>query len=601
MLDRGILYKQLISRRTFLIGAGGLGLFSTLAMRLFYMQLIKKDEYKTLSDKNRISLVLAPPARGKIYDTHGKMIATNQSCFRLMLDKGINTAAKRSYKEELEFVKSILELPEEQYIYILKKVKNANLRTPVNIISQLTWQQLAIIEEYKPHLNSIFIDTGQARLYPAEEALAHLIGYVGQINEQDAKELNLNNVGAFNVGKAGLEKYYEETLRGQFGYKQMEVNAFGKYVRELSNKPSSIGANLHLHVDAELQKKVWSFLNRQGCSAIVMDVHTGHILLAASTPGFKPNEFIKLSQNYWQSLINDPYKPLINKIAQNSYPPGSVFKIITILAALEAGIKPNKRVICTGSSMLGGNNFRCHNKHGHGELDMFGAIKYSCNIYMYEMARLIGAEGIIDMAKKFGFGSATGVDLPSESTGFVPTPNWKKARFKTNWSLGDSFNLSIGQGFLLASPIQLARFSAAIASNGKLHKPQIAKIASEPEQITTTQIDINLEHINIVKEAMYLAVNTEGGTAYYSRITDENRILAGKTGTAQVQSKAHANDDLSRDSIAWGRRNHAVFIGFGPYHDPRYSITVFVDHGGGGGRAAAPIASKIMSEIYGLE
>jgi penicillin-binding protein 2 len=587
MLDHKTLKNQVISRRAFLIGAGKLGLLSLLTCRMFYMQLIKQDEYKTLSDKNRISLVLLPPPRGPIYDIAGNTIATNRPCFRLLLDK-TNT---KNYQSELNLISEILALTAEEQANIVQKIGRANKRLPIMIVDQLSWPQIAIIEERKPELSSIFIDINQARSYPYGISTSHLVGYTGQVNEQELKELRLRNRD-FNIGKSGIEKYYESILRGEFGYKQMEVNAFGKYIRELSSLDSKEGNSLHLNIDIELQNKIWPYLNRQGCSAIAMDCTNGNIIILASSPGFEPNNFTKLSSEYWQSLINDSYKPLINKTIQNAYPPGSPFKIITVLAALEAGILPDKKVVCVGGATALGDGFRCHSKVGHGHMNMFDAIKYSCNTYMYEISRQIGPDKIIEVARKFGFGVQTGIDLPGEVSGLIPSRSWKKDRFKSNWSLGDTLNLSIGQGFLLASPVQLVRFINAIANDGKLYKPIIAKGES-----VFTQIDINQEHLNIIKEALYNAVNTVGGSAYNSRIQDQVYAFAGKTGTAQVQSKANAKDDLSRESIAWARRNHAVFVGFGPYHNPRFSVAVFVDHGGGGGRAAAPIASRIISEL----
>ena len=589
MLNNEILRNQLVSRRTFIIGAGKLGLITLLASRMFYIQMIKKDEYKTLSDKNRISMILLPPARGQIYDNSGKIIATNRQCFRLLLDKSAN----KNYQEEIELIAKSLDLTLQKKTYILNKLQKASKRTPVLILDQLDWQQISIIEEHKIKLSSIFIDMGYIRNYPIGMATGHVIGYTGQINEQEKQELKINNSTDFNIGKAGIEKYYEQTLRGEFGYKQMEINAYGKYVREITHEASKQGNDLYLNIDSELQNKIYPYLNRQGCSAIVMDCYNGNVILLANTPAFEPNNFTKLSQEYWSSLISSPYKPLINKAVQSSYPPGSVFKLITILAALEASISPDKIVNCTGESALGGNNFRCSSKHGHGLLDMRGAIKYSCNTYMYKLGRLIGPDKILEMAEKFSFGKATGIDLPSEASGFLPSKKWKKSKYKTDWSIGDTFNLSIGQGFLLATPIQMARFSAAIASNGKLLIPQLQRT----DNINFEQINIAAEHLTFIQEAMFLSVNESGGSAYHSRISTSEHQFAGKTGTSQVQSKANADDDLSRESIAWEKRNHAIFIGFGPYAKPRYAVTVFVDHGGGG-RVAAPIANRIMSEIF---
>lgn len=588
MLNKKILHNQLISRRAFLIGTGQLTLFSLLAVRMLYMQLFESDKYRILSEKNRISFILLPPIRGQIYDIVGNIIATNHTCFRLLLDTTIST----DYKKELELIFDILKLSEEQQILIKQRIKKTRRHIPVLILDDLNWQQISLIEEQKPQINAVFVDVGSSRFYNFSEAMSHVIGYMGLVNEQEKQEIKVSNLGDFNIGKSGIEKYYENQLRGKFGYKQIEVNALGKQVREITNVSSEQGTDIHLNIDAKLQQEIMPSLNAQGCTAIVTDVTNGSLLLLAVSPTFEANNFTKLSKNYWQSLVNNPYKPLINKAVQSTYPPGSVFKMITILAGLEAGIKPDRVFHCTGASLFGSNSFRCWNHHGHGAVDMYKAIQHSCNTYMYEISRLIGHNKILNMAKRFGFGTKTGIDLAGEAGGFVPSEAWKKKRFNSKWTIGDTLNLSIGQGFLLATPMQLARFVTAIASDGKLYTPRIAKAEAE-----FINIDINQEYLNLLKEGMYKAVNTEGGTAYYSRILEEKYQLAGKTGTAQVQSKANMYDDLSRDTITWGKRNHAIFMGFAPYHLPRYSILVYVDHGGGGGRMAAPIASKIMSKV----
>lgn len=589
MLSSKILHNQLISRRAFLIGSGKLALLSLLAGKMLYMQLLEGDKYRTLSDKNRINFILMLPSRAKIYDIAGEVIATNEPCFRLLLDTNINSNV---YKKELTLISNILELSEEQKDTIKQKIKRANKRIPVVILDHLNWQQMSLIEEQKLHLNFSFIDVGYSRFYPFSEITCHIIGYVGQINEQEKQDLGINKLGDFSVGKSGIEKYYEGTLRGKFGYKQIEVNALGKEVREIAYSPSTQGQDLHLNIDIELQQKIQPHLNAQGCSAIVMDTTTGNILISATSPVFESNNFTKLSKDYWQNLINDPYKPLINKVVQSTYAPGSVFKIITVLAGLINGITPDRTFNCTGASALGNNSFRCWNSHGHGRMDMYNALKHSCNSYMYEVSRIIGHKKILRIAKEFGFGIKTDIDLTGEASGFLPSEEWKIAKLKSKWTIGDTLNLSIGQGFLLATPIQLSRFITAIASDGKLYTPRIAK-----ESLDFKQINIEQKYFDILKEGMYRVVNTQGGTAYYSRILVEKHQLAGKTGTVQVQSKANVNDDLNRQSIAWERRNHAVFAGFAPYDCPRYSIFVFVDHGGGGGKVAAPLASKIMSMV----
>ncbi len=589
MLDKStIIDGQLISRRTFIIGAGKLGLLFLLAGRMFYMQFIKKNEYKTLSDQNRIKMVIISPSRGQIYDREMKVIAKNNTCFRLSLDKAVDS----SFEEEIKIVTEILELDDDQIKEINNRMKKAGRRIPALIIDCLSWRQISTIEERRETLKSLFIDTGTIRFYKYGEDTAHLLGYMGRI-EKNVKTNSPSFVDEnFRVGKNGVEKFYEEILQGSFGYKQVEVNARGKYVRELSENKPTAGTNLYLNIDAELQKNINPYLNSKGCSAIVMDCHNGSILVSSSMPSYNPNNFNFLSNKYWSDLIQNPHKPLINKTIHSLYPPGSIFKLITILAALKSGIDPSYMINCNGGPILGKNSFRCAKKTGHGSLDMHNAIKYSCNIYMFEIAKLIGPQKIMDMAKQFGFGSQTGIDLPSELAGFLPSLEWKKQQLNDKWSLGDTLNLSIGQGFLLCTPMQLARFITAIATDGRLYTPKIAK--SEAEYI---QLDLEKTHLTFLKGALHDTVNTIGGTAYSGKL-DHNQIqMAGKTGTAQVVAKKNTNDDLNRSDIAWNRRNHAIFTGYAPSNDPRYAVIVYYDHGGGGGKAAVPIAKAILEQI----
>ncbi len=587
MLDRISLNRQIMTRRTFVIGAGKLGLLFLLAGRMFYMQFIKKDEYRTLSDNNRIKMILLSPTRGQIFDSDGVIIAKNNTCFRLLLDKNGNP----KYSEEINHLVEILELDDYQIDEIKKRMSKEGRRVAAIVIDCLDWNQVAVIEERKADFKSLFIDTGFERFYKSGLSTAHLIGYLGRPGTGEDEPTKLADE-TFKVGKGGIEKFYEEHLRGEFGFKRIEVNALGKYVRELGKSASKPGNDLYLNINAELQENALKHMNAQGCSAIVMDCTNGNVIICASTPSFDPNKFSKLSNQYWNSLINDPYKPLIDKTTKSLYPPGSVFKIITALAALEAGIDPDNKIICTGAPILGGNSFRCSRSRGHGALNMVDALKYSCNHYIYAVARQTGADKIIEVANRFGLGKPTGVDLPGELSGFVPTKQWKMEKYGTKWGVGDTLNLSIGQGFILATPMQLACLITAIASNGKLFSPKIA--VGAPNYV---QLDLQQSNLEIIKTALFNTMNTPGGTGYLSRLDYKSMHMAGKTGTAQVQAKKNASDDLSRDNIAWGSRNHAIFSGYAPFDNPKYAISIYFDHGGGGGRASAPIAKKIMQDV----
>lgn len=587
MLDKETLRGQIISRRTFIICAGKLGLLFLLAGRLFYMQFIKKDEYKTLSDKNRISIIVIPPLRGQIYDVNDVVIAKNKSCFRLLLDKNVSP----KYFDELKLIGEILSLEEEQIDEVKRRIKKGGKKIPIMIIDCLDWQQVSVIEERKAELVSTFVDTGYVRFYKMGLATAHVLGYMGCAKKKQQKELGIIDEN-FKVGKSGLEEFYENSLRGEFGHKQIEVNAFGRFVRSLAKSESRPGYDLKLCIDAELQHKASLLLSSQGSSAVVMDCTDGGVLILSSSPSFEPNNFDNLSTKYWNSLIDNPYKPLINKTVQSLYPPGSIFKLITFLAALNAGFDPNRKIICNGESALGNRFYHCSSKRGHGALDMTRAIQHSCNTYVYEIAKIIGPDSIEQTARKFGFGEKTNIDLSGEQGGFVPSRSWKKERHGKSWNMGDTLNLSIGQGFLLCTPLQLARFIAAIASDGKLFTPRIAAGIAK-----FTNIDFKQEHIDIMKNALYLATNSIGGTSYYSKLDLEGVKMSGKTGTAQVQSKANVNDDLSRSDIAWHRRNHAIFAAYAPSDKPKYAMSIYYDHGGGGGRNAAPIGRDIMQEV----
>ena len=587
MLDRSSLNRQIMTRRTFVIGAGKLGLLFLLAGRMFYMQFIKKDEYRTLSDNNRIKMILLPPTRGQIFDSDGVIIAKNNTCFRLLLDKNGNP----KYSEEINHLVEILELDDYQIDEIKRRMSKGGRRVAAIVIDCLDWNQVAVIEERKADFKSLFIDTGFERFYKSGLSTAHLIGYLGRPGTGEDEPTKLADE-TFKVGKGGIEKFYEEHLRGEFGFKRIEVNALGKYVRELGKSASKPGNDLYLNINAELQENALKHMNAQGCSAIVMDCTNGNVIICASTPSFDPNKFSKLSNQYWNSLINDPYKPLIDKTTKSLYPPGSVFKIITALAALEAGIDPDNKIICTGAPILGGNSFRCSRSRGHGALNMVDALKHSCNHYIYAVARQTGADKIIEVANRFGLGKPTGIDLPGEVSGFVPTKQWKLEKYGTKWGVGDTLNLSIGQGFILATPMQLACLITAIASNGKLFSPKIA--VGAPNYV---QLDLQQNNLEIIKTALFNTMNTPGGTGYLSRLDYKSMHMAGKTGTAQVQAKKNASDDLSRDNIAWGSRNHAIFSGYAPFDNPKYAISIYFDHGGGGGRASAPIAKKIMQDV----
>lgn len=589
MLDREVTRSQLISRRAFLLTTGKISLLSALLGRMFYLQILKGGEYKILSDKNRISLILIPPIRGAIFDKNKKLICENRSSFLLKLDKRRN----KDYSKAIEKLFSICQFSDEEKKSIFSNLKKSNPKIPVTLINDMEWEKLALVEENIVELQGIYAEQIYVRKYNFPESFAHISGYVGKMTENDLRNSQEKFSQEFQIGKTGLEKQYESYLQGEFGLKKIEVDAKGNFISQIEKQEPISGQNIDLNIDSDLQEFTHHILPKEGASALVLDLEDGKVLAACSTPAFDPNKFVNgIDFEYWNSLINNPYKPLVNKISQSQYPPGSTFKLITILAALESGVKPEQEFTCSGHVDIGNKEFHCWNLNGHGRLDMVNSIKHSCNCYMFNIAKLIGAERIVELARKFGLGSLTNIDIPSEYKGFVPDRKWKLKNFKLDWSLGDSFNISIGQGALLSTPIQQLQLISAFATNGKLFKPNICKMPKSE----FIKIDIQKDHLDLIKLAMFKVVNEAGGTA--RRAKSDLVTIAGKTGTSQVIAKKSKKDDLSLSTVKWERRNHALFAGFFPYEEPRYAINIIVDHGGSGGGVASPIAKEIAEFMY---
>ena len=591
IINEDIEKNNLFTRRAFLIASGKFCLFSTLLGRLYYMEVVKSNDYKILSDKNHINLVMIPPARGHILDRSGKQIAINKSNYRLMLDKKEN----KFYKSSLVELFGLMQIEEEDATLIIQKVDKSNTRLPIQIFDNLSWNNVALVEESILNMPGIFIEIGQVRFYPYHQITSHIIGNTGILNEDEKEEYELENIGDFHLGKRSIEKYYNSKLMGGFGVKKMEVNAHGLYIREIESNPSISGEELRLSIDIDLQSFVSSRLDARGSAAVVMNVTNGEILSLVSTPGFDPNNFANgISKKYWHSLLHDERKPLINKAINGSYPPGSIFKLIVILAALEYGIDPSHSVECYGYNMIGNRKFRCASKDGHGRLNMRTAIQKSCNCYMYNIAKIIGAEKILQTAARFGIGEITGIDLPEESKGFLPSKKWKKRKFQEEWSLGDTMNTAIGQGYILATPLQIVNFVSAIANGGTLYTPSILS----GQRKSGIDLGISPKHLEVIRDGMFMASNVPGGTAYRSRSCIENFGIAGKTATSQVVGKKSDHQNLSSESTPWDRRNHGIFVGFGPFDNPSYACVVLVEHGGDGSKLAAPMGRDILIETH---
>lgn len=569
-------------------------LLLSLVARLYYLQIIKSKEYKTFSDSNRIKDFLLPPLRGKILDRNGDVFAANKNYYRVLFDPQISA----NHTKTIIRLADILGVDEAKKQSMLTKLKRHRSQRALPIYEHMSWDEVSKVEVNAPDLPGVSIDAAQIRFFPRGNISSHVIGYMGPVSEKEIAINPLLNHPDFKIGRSGLEKTLENRLRGEAGVKRMEVNAFGLSIRELSREESKAGEDIKTTLDKRLQNFTGERMADLSGSAIVVDVKTGEILTFISTPSFDPNEFTYgVTPKYWKELTQNKDKPLINKPIASQYPPGSTFKMMVTLAALEDGIDPKTKVFCPGYMDLGRTRFRCWKKGGHGHMDMTNAIKHSCNTYFYHTSKKIGVKKIMAKARMFGFGEEVGLILNGEKSGLVPTPDWKIKRYKEKWQVGDTLNVGIGQGYVLATPMQIVMMTARLAS-GKFITPHLLK--SEKPSQEFEKMNIAEEHLSLVREGMRRVINSAGGTAFGSRLRKKKYAMAGKTGTSQVISKKGLEDNIHNMTAEQINRtkNHALFTGFAPLDDPKYAIAVVVEHGGGGSKAAAPVARDIMLKAF---
>ncbi len=597
--DKG---KVLIGR-SLIVGIGKLVLLLVIIARLYYLQVYQADRYKTLADENRISTRLLVPPRGLIYDRNGVLLATNQQNFQALIVAEQTT----NLQETLDAFKKIMPLSEAEEQRIKKDLKSNRSFVPIKIKDNLSWEDVAKIQLNAPDLPGIIIDEGLSRYYPYGEKMAHILGYVSSVSEKDVKDDPLLEVPGFKIGKSGIEKLFEKRLRGKGGNLKSEVNAYGRVMKEIEKKEGIPGERIDLTIDARLQEKAYDlFVEKdQSGAAILLDVHTGEILAFVSAPSFDPNDFAKgISTEQWNALLKNEKNPLSNKAISGQYSPGSTFKIITALAALEAGtIKPDTRFFCAAKMTLGTHAFHCWKRSGHGYINVVEALKHSCDIFFYETALRLGIEKIADMARRFGLGSKIDIGLENEKAGLIPDKAWKLKRFGESWQQGESLISGIGQGYILTTPLQLATMIARVVNGGYEIKPTFTKL-SDYDKTHLPKIKVSSTNLEMVKEGMYEVVNVPGATAYGSRFDYNGIKMGGKTGSTQVRRitmKERQTRILKQNELPWNLRDHALFVGYAPADNPKYAVAVLVEHGGGGSSAAAPIASKILLEAVKLD
>ncbi len=597
--------ERLFTRRALLLGAAQACLFGGLGARLYYLQVIEAEKYATLAEDNRMNMRLLVPPRGRILDRFGEVLATSRLNYRVVLvrEQAPNVEAT------IDAIARLITVGEADRRRVLRDVRRKRAFVPVMVREDLSWEEVARLEVNAPDLPGVSIDVGQSRLYPHTEAVGHILGYVGIVSEVDLKSSTgdpLLELPDFRIGKNGVEKIHDQALRGVAGTSQIEVNAVGRVIREVNRDDGRPGRDVELTIDIHLQAFVRERVGEESTAAVVMDCRNGEILSLVSAPAFDPNMFSAgLKASDWEELQAHPKTPLTNKAVSGQYAPGSTFKMVTALAALEAGvITANQTIHCPGHYELGERRFHCWKyKGGHGAMNMVEALMQSCDVYFYEIARRIGIDKISDMAQRLGIGSSLGIELPGERSGLAPTRAWYQRRRAASWPQGETVNAAIGQGMILATPLQLATMTARLAS-GLAISPHLTRTIGgraplDRAHAAPPSLGLNPQHLALIQRGMAMVTNEQRGTGYKARITEPGLEMAGKSGTAQVRiiSKAERDTGVKKnEDLPWRFRDHALFVAFAPLVNPRFACAVVVEHGGGGSSVAGPMVRDILLE-----
>jgi len=592
-----------INRRMFMTGSLKFIIMIGLVSRLFFLQVKENKKYLTLSDKNRIREWKLAPVRGEFHDYFGNIIAGNFEAYQLH----IIPEQVEDFRYVIYRVRDLLELSDREFKKILKKKNQIKPWETLIVADNLDWKKFSKINNHLYDLNGVKPVISISRNYPFKDKFTHVIGYVSQANEKDIEKndsIKKNFVPGLKVGKIGLEKSLENKLIGSNDIERYEVNAYGRRISQLEYQKGEKGKTHKLTVDTKVQELASELLKDQAGSICVMDIYTGAIIAMHSSPSFDPNKFVfGISQEDWQLIRNNPMKPLVNKTLQGNYSPGSTIKPIVALSALENGIiNTNFTVKCTGKKEMYGQTYHCWKKEGHGFVSLRNAMKQSCDTYFYEIARKLGVDKLSETAKKFGLGDRVFGDLfEIEKKGLIPNTRWKKNALGKGWLLGETMITGIGQGYIQTTPIQLCLMTAQIANGGYKIYPHIIVDDIKEEHLIDkfTPLYQNQNNIRIIQDAMFGSTNEVMGTSYRSRIDNPKYQFAGKTGTSQVKKITEKDRelDLKTFQIPYEERDHALYIAFGPYKNPRYAISILVEHGGNGSATAAPMAKKLFKLI----
>ena len=626
---------QTVNRRMFIIGTAKIVIFTGIIARLFSLQISDNKKYLTLSDKNRLREWRLPPIRGEFVDYFGNTVASSLKVYQLH----VIPEEVENFRYLMLRLKDILSLTNSELKKIIKKNKNQKPWETLVISENLTWEQFVKINYFLHDLIGVKPVLSISRNYPFDDNYTHILGYVSQANKDDisrSQKIKDNYVPGLKVGKTGLEKSLEEELIGVNGVERYEVNAFGKRIKQINHTEGEQGKKIRLTVDTEIQKLSNELLKEKAGSISVMDIYTGEIVAMQSSPSFNPNLFVfGISHDDWQLIRNNPLKPLVNKTLTGLYSPGSTIKPIVALSALENNIiDKDFKVNCIGKIEMYGQTYHCWKKKGHGVVNLKEAMKQSCDTYFYEIARKLGVDRLKVTATNFGLGEKVLQDtFSNEKKGLIPDTEWKKNTLGKGWVIGETLITGIGQGYMQTTPLQLCLMTAQLANGGHKIYPKITinekdETYEEVKAIIKKNYEINKEleqgllessqeffafpkdkkhevlykkfkNIKLIREAMFASTNEVRGTSYSSRIKDPKYQFAGKTGTSQVRriTKAARELDLNTSEIPYNERDHALYIAFGPYKNPRYALSIVIEHGGSGSSTAAPIAKKLFKLI----
>lgn len=592
---------QNVQRRIYLLSVSAALIFLILLSRLWFLQFIDVDRLREMSENNRLRFIPVASSRGALLDRSGKVIVNNTPSFSL----AVIPNEVKDKEQLLTNLARVLQVDRAELLSRWNKGKGRAKYFPLVLASGLTRDQVEFLEENSLRLPGLEIEVKPVREYPEGTLAAHMLGYIAEISE---KELEMPAFADYNpgdyVGKNGIERGFENYLHGEDGGRQIEVDARGRLLRTLSETFPVPGQSLQLTVDLELQKTAEKALGEYAASVVALDVNSGEILAMASSSQFDPALFTsRMPPEQWQAYLEDKRRPLENKALKGQYPPGSTFKAITALAGLSEGlIDENSTVHCSGEYKVGTGTFRCWNRKGHGRVNLRGALRESCDVYFYQLGVKLGVDRIAAYAKRFGLGEPLGIGIEGEKSGFVPTSAWKEKKTGNKWYLGETLSVSIGQGYLLATPLQLAAMTAGLAADGKIYRPHLVKKVLDrdgktvkeflPEVIRT--VDLKPDHYRLVREGLWAVVNEPRGTGAAARLYEVK--VAGKTGTSQVVKLKEG-----KQAVAYQHRDHALFIAFAPYDKPEIAVAVVVEHGEHGGGAAAPVAGRVLRKYFELK